>query len=245
MKLSKQLLLGIKITNELQDDILHFVKEFLTRKGAKGYIVTPNPEIIVYSQSNPGFKKILNDADIALADGVGVMWAGKLLGKPFVERITGTDFMAELIRVASERGYTVGLLGGFNHVALKTAKFFQKKYPKLSLIVLGEDLSEKEIFEIGKKKKIDLLFVAYGFPKQEEWIAKNLSYINVGLVMTVGGAFDYYSQEVKRAPDVWRNNGFEWLYRLIRQPKRFVRQLKLITFVWLVLKQKYLVAEKD
>ena len=175
------------------------------------------------------------------------------MGNPLKERIAGVDFMEELCKRAVDYPITVGFLGGRLGVAEKTAECLKSSYPWLNVVFVGQEWGRNGyILERRSKIKdlpagrqgqsskirteeIDILFVAFGHPKQEEWIAENLHKLPVKVAMGVGGAFDYISGEVKRAPFLVRAMGFEWLYRLVKEPWRWRRQLSLPVFVWLVI----------
>lgn len=222
-------ILGVSITNEKKDYILEYIIEQIKKDREKFYVVTPNPEIIVYATKHPEFRKILNEARIGLCDGIGVRIAGYLLDKSFRERLSGVDLLEGLVAKANDLPVTVGFLGAGPGVARRTAECLMVKYPRLKISFIGSEWNHNSV---------DILFVALGYPKQEEWMAKNLPHIPVKVAIGVGGAFDYISGEVKRAPKIVRDLGFEWLYRLIRQPWRWKRQLSLLEFGWMVLKEK-------
>ena len=240
--MEKTFLLGIGVTNTAKDEALEFIVKGLGKKGQKIAIFTPNPEIIVFAHKNESFRQILNSADLALPDGIGVMWAAKLLGKELRERITGVDFMKMLCKEASVHAFRIGFIGGGPKIAERTAECLRQLYPKINILVLEEDFFEKNTLQDklrGKEKEIDILFVALGFPKQEKWIYEHLPKIPVTVAMAVGGSFDYISGVVPRAPKLVQNLGFEWLFRLIVQPWRIRRQLALFEFASLLLKEKF------
>jgi N-acetylglucosaminyldiphosphoundecaprenol N-acetyl-beta-D-mannosaminyltransferase len=185
----------------------------------------------VYAHHDFGFKSILNSADIALPDGIGVLWAGQRLARQFKERITGTDLMLELCKRSVEQHVSIGLLGGGKGVAEKAADCLRAKYPGINITFATSEFN-------NYKGYIDILFVAFGHPKQEQWIHSQLDKLPVTAAMGVGGAFDYISGNIARAPKFIRSLGLEWLYRLVRQPWRWKRQLALWEFIWLVLKEK-------
>lgn len=231
--LRKKYILGIGITDETKENILEYILRGLKNRDEKYYIVTPNPEILVYTYKHPKFKEIINNARLALPDGIGVIWAGKILGNNFIEKVTGTDLLENLCFKVSRQPITVGFLGGRGKIAERTAECLIAKYPGLKVVLASPN------WNFGRLPHVDLLFVAYGFPKQEEWMSENLHKLPVRVAMGVGGAFDYISSEITRAPVFIRKSGFEWLFRLIIQPWRIKRQLALLEFVWLVLKEKF------
>jgi len=257
----KKILLGVGITIATKEEVLKYIITGLGKSTKKCYVVTPNPEILVIAHNSSDYKKCLNGAELALPDGIGVMLASKLLGKGLKGRVTGVDLMEDLCIEVAEKPITVGFLGAGPGVADKTAECLTAKYPGLKVRFVGEEWKKKEIAEVTRSKynadspprvandarqvqmhylssnpiAIDILFVAFGSPKQELWIAQNLQDLPVKVVIGVGGAFDFISGRVKRAPAWVQRLGFEWLFRLVIQPWRIKRQLSLIKFVFLVL----------
>ena len=249
-------LLGVRITDETEEKVSEYVLERVKKGREKTFVVTPNPEILVYAHAHSAYKDKLNSAQVALADGVGLLGAAQVLGRPLKERITGVDFIEKLCRdvqkpefVTDGKALSMGFLGGRGGVAEKAAQCLVSKYPWLNVVFIAEEWSEAG-FRLGLKnhesrimnqgkKEIDILFVAYGFPKQEEWIAENLEKLPIRMAMGVGGSFDYLSGKVARAPKVVRSLGLEWLFRLIREPWRIRRQTALFKFIILVLKERF------
>ncbi len=229
----KIFLFGVGFTNAKEHDILEFIVTGLRKSTEKYYVVTPNPEILVIADKDPRYKTVLNNAKLALPDGIGVMIAGKILGRPLKERIHGVDLVENLCREVSNWPITVGFLGAGPRVAEQAAECLQKRYSKLSVGLVAKEWSKGL-----EDKKIDILFVAFGSPKQEMWIADNLKTLPVKVVIGVGGAFDFISGNVVRAPRFIRSLGLEWLFRLIIQPWRIKRQLSLTKFIYLVIKEK-------
>lgn len=230
--MKKQFILKVGVNNVTEEEALEFIIKGLAQKGKKYKIFTPNPEILVFANKHETFKRVLNMSDLALADGVGLLWAAKILGIQLRDRITGADFMEDLCLEAAKRGFTVGLMGGRTKIAEEAAECLLQKYPKLKIAFAGENWREGQ--------KADILFVALGWPKQEYWISENLPEIAVKVAMAVGGSFDYISGKVPRAPLFLRNLGLEWLFRLIIQPWRIRRQLALVHFIFLVIRQRFL-----
>ena len=244
-------ILGTTISTASKSEILEYIIKRIenSKKSTnKFYIVTPNPEILAAASSSNEFQDILNGAAVSLPDGIGVLAAGKILNKGIKGRITGIDCMLELCRQSAKKAYTIGLLGGRDGVAEKTADCLREKYPDLR-VIFASDVWEAKIpedrisnieyrkIQNSKLSHIDILFVAFGAPKQEEWIAKNLSNIDVTAAMGVGGAFDYISGKVPRAPKFVRSIGMEWGFRLVVQPWRLKRQLALPVFTLKVVQE--------
>lgn len=256
-------ILGIKIDKIGIAEAVQSVEQWVGDKD-KHYIVTPNIEFVAVAQNDPSFKEILNRADLAIPDSSRFGWAQdliqeknsfkKILKWPFFifpkapllmafETVTGTDLMYKLISEAADKGFTVGFLGGKNQVADRLAKALIEKYPKLKITYVNGEVRVDNNGDVivdprddGLEiPKTDVLFVAFGQVKQEKWIAKNLKKYPVKVMMGVGGAFDYLSGEVPRAPQIVRNLGFEWLFRLMIQPWRIRRFGSLLQFIWQIL----------
>lgn len=231
--LVKNYILGVGVTNDTKENILEYIDYVLIKTLENFYIVTPNPEIITFSQMNKEYQKVLNQGQIALCDGIGILIAGQFLGRPFKQRITGVDFMKDLCARYSDRPITVGFLGGGPGVAIKSSECLKAEFPLLKVKYAVDEWSENEM-----KTPVDILFVAFGFPKQEIWMSMHINKVPVRMMIGVGGAFDYYSGNVIRAPGRIRAIGGEWLFRLITQPWRWKRQLALVKFIGLIVRER-------
>ena len=248
MNFPKKNILGISIQNLKKKDILDKIKYYISNKAEFCHVVSLNPEILVMAQNNVLFKKVLQTAQIRIIDGVGVVVAGRLLGVNVGDRLTGVDLMEELLSVANQNSLSVGLIGGGEKIAEKLIKCQKDKYPKVNIFGMQgiKDIyspkyeEENQLFSIVADRKPHILFVSFGSPAQELWIYKNRSKLNGIVCIGVGGAFDYLSNNIVRAPKIIRSLGLEWMFRLIRQPWRVKRQTRLIEFVLLVLKEKFL-----
>lgn len=217
--------------------VLSIIKDVLGTNKKNFWIATVNPEFIMKTSKDGHFMSILKKTDLNVIDGKGLAWAlGRKL-KRRVEVIPGSDLIDHLCNLASKNNWNVYFLGGFDDRAKRTAQYFESKYGvKVAGFYAGMSRGEdNKILEKLGKKRIDILFVAYGMQKQEEWIARNIKKLNVGVVMGVGRSFDYYSGDLKRASILWRKLGLEWLYSLIKQPYRIKRQMVLPKFVLKVL----------
>lgn len=240
ISLKSENLFGVKITTDSEENILKYILSYIENGDSTLKIYTPNPEMIMLARKNPEFKHILNEADINLPDGVGLLVASRLLGFSLKTRIAGVDLMERICQMLSDENleksqgsknaYSVGFFGGRGNVAKSTAECLQKKYSGLQISYIGEQWDEAKV----KGNRISVLFVAMGFPKQEIWISEKKTLKNVQVAMGVGGAFDFISGKVMRAPKILRTIGLEWLFRLMIQPWRIRRQLQLVTFTVLV-----------
>lgn len=229
-------ILDVAITNERIEKILEYLYYRIQKTKQKTFIITPNPEMLVYASKHLDYKDKLNHANIALPDGVGLFFASSFMGKQLKARITGVDFIEELCKVSREKPLSMGFLGGRPGIAEHAVDCLRKKYPWIKVGFFGEEWGKVRLRD---KTPIDILFVAFGVPKQEEWIYANLEKLPVKAAMGVGGAFDFISGRVRRAPFLIRFMGLEWLFRLIREPWRWKRQLALLEFVLLIFKQKF------
>ncbi|MBP9716680.1 MAG: WecB/TagA/CpsF family glycosyltransferase [Candidatus Levybacteria bacterium] len=214
-------------------EALEYIVEKSQKKDEKTFVITVNPEIIMLARSDAEYEKVLMSADLALADGVGVLWAGKMFGKSFKGRSHGVDLVDGLVKGVAEKPITVGFLGGEENVAQSTADCLKKKYPELKV-----SFALKEWPDNDKGLSCDILFVAFGSPKQEEWIFDHMKEIDSKVFIGVGGAFDFISGKVMRAPIFIRRLGLEWLFRLMIQPWRIKRQFALVRFVLNTLQEK-------
>ncbi len=240
-------LLGVPIPTESKKEVLEYIKKYLSMGQEFVHIVSLNPENLVLCHEDEEFKKIVEMSQIRIVDGIGVVLAGHMLNVPVGERFTGVDIMEKLIAMAHDGSLSVVLIGGEQNLATKLAKCYRDKYSQIE-IVGSEGFKdaknpntdeEAALLSIVAVHKPRLLFVAFGSPTQEKWLWKNRALLQGVVCMGVGGAFDFLSGNVARAPILVRRLGLEWLYRLLRQPWRWRRQLRLLKFVWLVMKQKF------
>lgn len=204
-------------------------------------ICTVNPEFLMEAQQDPGFAAMLRQADLRVPDGVGVLWAARLLGAPLTERVTGSDGIYRICEAAAQNGWRVFFLGAAPGVAQHTAAILSARSP--GLIVAGvfsgspHDDDWPAISQMLGASSPHILFVAFGHPRQDFWIARHRHELPCVVALGVGGAFDFVAGVTKRAPRWVQRLGLEWLHRLMRQPWRWRRMVKLPLFVWLVVRQ--------
>lgn len=201
------------------------------------FIVTPNPEIVLKAQEDRQLAEIINKADFALPDGHGLGWVVRYLYGARLEVIPGRVLFRDLITEAQKRGWKVFLLGGEKGVAREAAAVLVTHYPQLTtryhhgprLDEQGKPVDgaqrrvEGEVIEHINQQRPHFLFVGFGAPKQEKWLARNLPRLKVGVAMTVGGTLDYWAGKVPLPPQLIEKLGLEWLWRLLWQPWRFTR----------------------
>jgi N-acetylglucosaminyldiphosphoundecaprenol N-acetyl-beta-D-mannosaminyltransferase len=232
--------LGYNFVNNHMDEL---VNEIAARLGSslKTFIVTANPEIITYAQSNPSYENVLKSANYIIPDGVGIIMASKILNTPLTERLAGFDLMERLLNLSNKKTYSVYFLGTKPHIIEKTVENIQKKFPfiKVAGYHHGYFKDEHKIINEIKEKEPDLIFVGLGFPKQEKWIVKHFHEFNKGLFIGVGGCLNVWAGVDKRAPKIWRDLNLEWLYRVIKQPSRLKRIVAIPIFLTRVINIKY------
>ena len=206
------------------------------RSGEPHQVVTPNAEFVMAARRDPAFRKILNNATLAIPDGAGLLLAGRLLGTPLREQVAGTDLAAGLAGRCAQEGYRIFLLGAAPGVADLAARRLRERYP--ALIVAGTfpgsadpSADEDTRAVLRQTGGVDVILVAYGAKRQEAWIDRNQAALGIPLAIGVGGALDFFSGQVPRAPLLMRRAGLDWLFRLVVQPWRWRRQLALPRFV--------------
>lgn len=197
------------------------------------YVVTPNPEIVMLAKENPALKEALAGADIALPDGAGIVKGAAILGRPMKEKVPGIDFACGVMARLAERGGSVYLFGAKPGVAEAAAETLRTKFPGLVISGTSDGYFSDDgpIIEKIKDAAPDFLLVCLGAPKQELWMAKMSGKLPVGLMVGLGGSLDVFAGTVKRAPEAWQKLDLEWLYRLLKEPRRIGRMMKLPLFV--------------
>ncbi|MCD5407253.1 MAG: WecB/TagA/CpsF family glycosyltransferase [Desulfotomaculum sp.] len=233
-------LLGAYIDALNMDETVERVAGFV-QSGRLHRVITLNPEYLYQAQSRQKLLALTNSADLVTPDGTGIVWGCKMAGQPVDERVTGIDLMLYLCARGNYLGWRVFLLGAAPGVAQQAAEKLKQQYP--GLVIAGThhgyftgNESERIVEEI-RKSNSQLLFVALGAPKQEQWIAQHQSRTGVPVAVGVGGSFDVISGRAQRAPEWVQRLKVEWLYRLAKDPARWKRQLVLPKFAWLVLKR--------
>ena len=205
----------------------------LLRSGSFHYVVTPNPEFILSSEKDPEFRRILNEADLVLPDGIGVVYSAKILGTPLKERVPGIDFAADMLAQLNEMGGRLFLLGAKPGVAEEAGSRICTQYPNLVLCGTHDGYFQTDgpVVDQIRAARADVVFVCLGAPKQERWMAQYGPETGAHLMVGLGGVLDVYAGHVKRAPEIWQKLGLEWCYRLLHQPSRLGRMAKLPLFL--------------
>jgi len=244
--MEKESILGFNVCTQnvekLQDNIFNDYKN-----NNQLFVVNINPEIITTNYKNKELKDIFNQQKYQIPDGAGVVWASKRKKGNIKKRITGIDLMMKICDKSQEYSPRIFLYGGKEKIAKKAADELKLQYPQINIAGTCNGYEdENKVIDKIQKSNADILFVGIGSPKQEEFIIKNKDKLkNVKILMPVGGSFDVISKTKKRAPKCIIKMNLEWLYRLVQEPKRILRQIKLIKFIFMVIFNKEKVNEKE
>ncbi|ODU56025.1 MAG: glycosyltransferase [Clostridium sp. SCN 57-10] len=202
-------------------------------RGERCRVVTPNAEIAYECKKNIALRDIINTSQLILPDGIGVIYAAKLRKRALKGRVPGIDFASALLAALQNTGKSVFLFGAKPGVADKAAANLCKKYPGLRIAGThnGYYSDDASVVRAINDAKPDVLFVCLGSPKQEQFMATRGSALTATVMMGLGGSLDIFAGEVQRAPEFYQKYGLEWLYRLLTQPKRFFRMLRLPAYL--------------
>ena len=215
-------ILGVKVDNMSKKEVLEKIEYFLT-DGKFHQIATINPEFVLHAQKDESFKNILNNSDLNIADGIGILFAFLRFGKLLKSRIAGADLMHEILKMADEKKLSVFIAANKNGLSSwkETYNVISKKYPNIEFN--GADLDPLNFSEYQiSNTRYQILFCNFGAPYQEKFI-NSLKNDIIGVAIGVGGSFDFMTEKAKRAPRGMRIFGLEWLWRLILQPQRIKR----------------------
>lgn len=224
--------LGVSFDDLTMDEAVEIALGFMQERRAC-YACTPNPEIVMAAKGDAALRAALSGAELVLADGVGITKAAAMLGTPLKSRVPGIDFASNVISRLAEREGSVYLLGAKPLVAEAAAEKLTQTYP--GIVIAGTNdgyfTDDAPVIEKINAASPDFLMVCLGSPKQELWMSANAGRLSCGLMAGLGGSLDVLAGNVQRAPETWRRLGLEWLYRVIKEPKRLGRVMKLPAFV--------------
>jgi N-acetylglucosaminyldiphosphoundecaprenol N-acetyl-beta-D-mannosaminyltransferase len=232
------IILGTPIDDINMGEALDQIERFIAagRTSGRGHqIATINADFVVKSLHDAELQRILQEADMATADGMPLVWSARLLGVPIEGRVTGADMVPALAERAAQKGHSIYFLGAAPGIAEKAAKILQQQYPGLQIAGIASPSVEAvqngdpTIIAACKAANPDILLVAFGNPKQEKWIYRHAQELGIPVMIGVGGTFDFIAGVTKRAPQWMQQSGLEWIYRLIQQPgrlwKRYITDL--------------------
>ena len=225
-------ILGVEFDNVTLDEAADRAIALMDQDGPH-LVATPNPEIVQLARRDPEFGRVLSDADLVIPDGVGVVYAAKILGRPLKGRVPGIEFAAALMARMAGTGKRLFLLGAKPGVAELAAANLAVEYPGLVVCGTHDGYFQEDapVAETIRRARADVVFVCLGAPKQEMWIARNGADTGARLLVGLGGSLDVFAGQVKRAPKAFQKLGLEWFYRLCRQPSRIGRMAKLPLFL--------------
>lgn len=221
------------------DQALEFVDRYIRNADKAGYILAVNPEKVYALRENEFLRHLFNNAALLIPDGIGMVIALLFLHRQKVCRVPGADLMLKICERSAEAGYRIFIFGSSEEVNKGAVLKLQRRYPGIHIVGRSNGYRKPEEMEqlINdiNRSGADILFVALGSPRQEEWIQRNLSSLNVKIIQGIGGTLDTITGRVKRAPVFFQKMGLEWLYRLLMQPSRIKRQLCYPIFVFEVI----------
>lgn len=236
-------LMGCSIDNLTMEETLQTVEGFILTGRPHQHVVV-NVDKLVKASRDPELRRIINDCALVNVDGMPVVWASRLLGRPLKERVAGCDLFEALMRRAGEKGWRVFLLGAREEVVSKVASTYRHKYPNLVLAGYRNgywkgEAEEAEVVEQIRAARPDLLFVAISSPKKEQFLGRWQAEMKVPFAMGVGGTFDVAIGHLKRAPLWMQKSGLEWFYRFLQEPRRMFRRyfIEDMAFIRLFLKE--------
>lgn len=218
--------------------------EVMLETGRAHSIIAVNPEKVMQARRNPQLMEQLMRTSLLLPDGTGVAWLAKKMTRINMQRIAGADFMPEICRIAQRREANIFLFGGKEGIAERVSLHLQSRFPGIRIIGTQHGyVSESETDELIDRineAKTDIVFLALGSPTQEYWMARNLSRLHIKLCQGVGGTFDVLAGVARRAPRLVQACHAEWLYRLLANPSRVIRQRALVEYALLAMKHHLL-----
>ena len=231
MPLNRMQFMNTYVDNVTEEEAIQHIEQCIQNRKI-GHVITPNVDQIVRIEKDSYFKEICDNAELLLADGHPLIWISKLYKKPIKEKICGSDLVPHLCKIAAIKGYGIFLLGAAEGVAAKAAQNLCKAYPGLKICgvyspPLGFEKDKAEIDNINSiliESKADLLFVGMGVPKQDIFIYENMKTYKIPMSFSIGATIDFIAGKQKRAPRWMTNHGFEWIYRLLCDPKRMFKR---------------------
>lgn len=232
------MILGVKVDTDNYDELIQKLFRRIDKK-EKSLVVAINPEKLMKAKEDQSLKDLLNRAEFQIPDGIGVILASKLNKGNIKSRVTGIDMMDRIVREAARTGKSIFLYGAKPGVAESAAEALKFTYASLQIAGTqdGYEKDNEKVIQKINEAKPDILFVAMGSPRQEEWIEANRDKLHPSLYQGVGGSFDVLAGNVKRAPGFFQKTGLEWFYRLAKEPSRLKRQLVLPVFLIETLKK--------
>ncbi len=231
--------LHVGFDNLTMEEAVSEAEKLMETEGFK-YIVTPNPEIVWLCRKDRELAEAVKNAAMVIPDGIGIIYGARILGRPLKEKVPGADFAQKLFSKMAKKGQKVYLLGSKPGVAELAGEKILEAHPGIVVCGTADGYFKDDgpVIEKINSAEPDLLLVCLGAPKQELWMKRNGHKLKAKLAIGLGGSLDVYSGLAQRAPEKWQQMNLEWLYRLIKQPSRIGRQLRLPAFVLAVVGQR-------
>ena len=242
--MKKQPLLNTYVNNVSMKETLHEICHLIEKK-KKSYVVAINVDVVMKMETDKYLKKITDEADLTLVDGKPLVWIAKWHKHPVKAKISGSDLVPYLCKVASKKQYSIFIIGGREGIAEKAKLNLERDLPNIRIVgtyapPLGFEKDEAELEKINamvSNVHPDILVACFGCPKQEKWIYENYQKYDATVSICAGATVDFLAGSVSRAPEWMRDHGFEWIYRLFQEPKRLfkrylVEDIKIIGLVW-------------
>ena len=224
--------LGVGLDNFTMEEAVDEGVRLMNEPGAH-YVVTPNPEIVEICREDAEARGAVNSADLVIPDGIGVIYGAKILGTPLKQKLPGIEFAERLMEKMAQEKKTLYLLGAKPGIAEQAAEKLRETYPGLTIAGTHDGYFQKDETVVAdiRASMADVVFVCLGAPKQEKWMAHNGTATGAHLLLGLGGSLDVFAGVVQRAPEIFSKTGMEWFYRLLKQPSRIGRMMKLTLFL--------------
>lgn len=245
MNNSKIKFLNTYVNNVSMKETLSYIENCIKEDSKKSYIIAVNVDVIIKIENDSYLKEIADNADMVLMDGKPLVWISSLLKTPVKEKISGSDLVPLVCERAANKGYTMFFIGGKEGIADQAKVRLEKQYPQIKIVgtyapKFGFEKSEEELNKINRMisdVKPDILVVCFGCPKQEKFIYENIDKYDAKISICAGATIDFLAGNISRAPQWMSNNGLEWFYRFMQEPKRlfrryFVDDIKIFKLIW-------------
>jgi N-acetylglucosaminyldiphosphoundecaprenol N-acetyl-beta-D-mannosaminyltransferase len=237
-------ILGLPVHRVSTDEVLRFCEDAIARRSSPCHIVTADASMAVIARRDPDLREIIRAADLVTPDGAGILWASRLLRCPLTHKVSGVDLVGHAARLSAQHGWRLFFLGAGPGVAEEAAECLRARYPGAQIVGTQDGYftaeQEADVLTRIQAAQPDILFVAFGIPRQEKWISRHKAALGVPISVGIGGSFDVHSGRVRRAPVWMQEHGMEWLHRLYANPKKIGKVMTLPQFILLALRQRFL-----
>lgn len=241
--MKKLSILGVRVDDVSLEEIKNVTEEAIQNK-KPSLFVSLGSLTVMLARKDPAYKDLIVQSKLVICDGAGVAKAVKVLHGKEIEKYSGIDLVPEFFRMSVKKGYRIFLIGAKEKVIVEAVLRLKSSYPGIDICGYlngySDIINDEKVKEIIKKQSPDILLLGLGQPRQEIWLSNNLKDLAVPVTMGIGGSFDVIAGKIKRAPSWFRRTGLEWLFRMFIEPWRFKRNLALIMFIILIIKNKFI-----